>query len=153
MRGGIAGAGSASLKRPFPIAIEGPSVKERKISGSSDMHHHVPKYDSRHGPTIQEVLPNESVEYIMTDTQPKSVVPPMSPFSEAVAAAVNPYLVDNSTPTKKTHRTQRQLSRCIRLQIRTICKAAHFNHLHLQGLALVSTDQHLIGSFREKTWI
>ena len=72
MRGGIAGAGSASLKRPFPIAIEGPSVKERKISGSSDMHHHVPKYDSRHGPTIQEVLPNESVEYIMTDTQPKS---------------------------------------------------------------------------------
>ena len=25
----------------------------------------------------------------------------MSPFSEAVAAAVNPYLVDNSTPTSK----------------------------------------------------
>ena len=32
MRGGIAGAGSASLKRPFPIAIEGPSGKERKIT-------------------------------------------------------------------------------------------------------------------------
>ena len=32
----------------------------------------------------------------------KLVVPPMSPFSEAVAAAVNPYLVDNSTPTQNS---------------------------------------------------
>ena len=30
------------------------------------------------------------------------VVTPMSPFSEAVAAAVNPYMVDNSAPNKTT---------------------------------------------------
>ena len=72
-RGRPAGLGSNSLKRPnLPLSFEGATPsKERKISGTSDIHH-IPKYDQRSGPTIQEVLPNESIELITTDTQPKS---------------------------------------------------------------------------------
>lgn len=110
MPGGLTASGNNALKRSnLSLAFEGAAPsKERKISGSSDIHQ-IPKYDQRSGPTIQEVLPEESVDFMTTETQPKSVVPPMSPFSEAVAAAVgtaiNPYLVDNSTPTQNSATT------------------------------------------------
>ena len=70
---GLTAPGTNTLKRPnLSLAFEGASPsKERKISGTSDIHQ-IPKYDQRTGPTIQEVLPNESVELITTDTQPKS---------------------------------------------------------------------------------
>ena len=39
----------------------------------------------------------------------------MSPFSEAVAAAVNPYLVDNTTPTHKTQKASHNTATTITL--------------------------------------
>ena len=43
------------------------------------------------------------------------VVPPMSPFSEAVAAAVNPYLVDNTTPSQKTQKASQNSATTVTL--------------------------------------
>ena len=39
----------------------------------------------------------------------------MSPFSEAVAAAVNPYLVDNTTPSHKTQKASQNSATTITL--------------------------------------
>ena len=73
MPGGITATGSNPLKREGRfLEFEGAAPsKEQKFSGASDIHE-IPKYDQRSGPTIQEVLPNESVELITTETQPKS---------------------------------------------------------------------------------
>ena len=66
-------SGSNALKRQnLSLSFEraAPS-KERKISGASDIHQ-IPKYDQISGVTIQEVIPNESVDFITTESQHKS---------------------------------------------------------------------------------
>ena len=72
MPGGITQGRDALKRQNLSLAFEGavPS-KERKISGASDIHQ-IPKYDQRSGPTIQEVLPNEALDFITAETQPKS---------------------------------------------------------------------------------
>ena len=72
MPGGITREGNALKRQNLSLAFEGAAPsKERKISGASDIHQ-IPKYDQISGPTIQEVIPNEVVDLITTETQHKS---------------------------------------------------------------------------------